>query len=286
VIDAPPPSAPNAPRGRAPRVLISIDMEGIGGISGWTQCRPGDRAWIETGRRLMAEDLRAAVEGLLKGGAGDISVCDSHWSSENLAPEEVLAMGAKELRSGDLYKTTMIPGIEKADALVLLGTHGAAGGGYFSHTVQTGLELVLSGHPVGEVGLNLLSAADLGVPTLLVQGDDAVRLSPDVSTVRTKIALKGKVVLDSALEARAELRRKAEAAVQDWISGRTATPERPMEGMRARTPRSAARKGLARAASLEGGWFVLEGRAWDCHRALLGAIAESLEAPGGKGRPA
>lgn len=239
----------------------------------------------------MAQDLRAAVEGLLQGGAGDISVCDSHWSSENLDSDEVLAMGAKELRSGDLYKTTMIPGIEEADALVLLGAHGAAGGGYFSHTVQTGLELVLSGHPVGEVGLNLLSAADLGVPTLLVQGDDAaideaLRLSPDVSTVRTKIALKGKVVLDPAWEARAELRRKAEAAVQDWISGRTAAPERPKEGMRARTPRSAARKGLARAASLDGGWFVLEGRAWDCHRVLLGAIAESLEAPGGKGRPA
>ena len=70
------------------RVHISVDMEGIGGIS---HPHPTDRE----GRRyagsvdLMVGEANAAIEGALAAGATDILVNDSHASMHNLLPEAI-----------------------------------------------------------------------------------------------------------------------------------------------------------------------------------------------------
>ena len=70
------------------RVFISIDMEGISGIvSGDMTGR--DPKEYEYGRKLMAGDLNAAVEGALEAGAGEVVVSDAHGRMINLQPEEV-----------------------------------------------------------------------------------------------------------------------------------------------------------------------------------------------------
>jgi hypothetical protein len=65
---------------QARRVYVSVDMEGISGVSGEDQVNPGAGEYGRS-RKLMAEDLNAAVRGALEGGAPPTS-----WSTTPTAP--------------------------------------------------------------------------------------------------------------------------------------------------------------------------------------------------------
>ena len=67
------------------RVYISVDMEGIGGISHPHPTDPADRRY-PTSVELMVGETNAAIEGALAAGATDILVNDSHWNMYNLLP--------------------------------------------------------------------------------------------------------------------------------------------------------------------------------------------------------
>lgn len=70
------------------KVYISVDMEGISGISGSDQLSPGGSEYPRS-RKLMAEDTNAAIRGALAAGATDIVVNDSHGGQRNLLPEDL-----------------------------------------------------------------------------------------------------------------------------------------------------------------------------------------------------
>ena len=59
----------------AKRVYISVDMEGISGISGSDQTSAGQPEYGRS-RKLMAEDANAAIRGAFAGGATDVLVND------------------------------------------------------------------------------------------------------------------------------------------------------------------------------------------------------------------
>ena len=61
----------------APKLFVSIDLEGCTGVVTEDQTEPGRPAW-EGARRLMRADLDAVIEGCRAGGAGEIVVCDAH----------------------------------------------------------------------------------------------------------------------------------------------------------------------------------------------------------------
>ena len=70
------------------RVYISVDMEGIGGI---THPHPTDpaNARYPASVELMVAETNAAIEGALAAGASDVLVNDSHWNMYNLLPEDL-----------------------------------------------------------------------------------------------------------------------------------------------------------------------------------------------------
>ena len=64
------------------KVYISVDMEGISGISGSDQLAPGGSEYGRS-RKLMVEDANAAIRGALAGGATYIVVNDSaSWTTQ------------------------------------------------------------------------------------------------------------------------------------------------------------------------------------------------------------
>src|SRR5437867_11567923 len=66
------------------KVLISADMEGIGGVSTWAvQAAPAGREY-EKFRRLMTMEVNAAVAVAVEAGAGEIIVADSHGDGQNI----------------------------------------------------------------------------------------------------------------------------------------------------------------------------------------------------------
>ena len=70
-------------QGRPPRLFISVDMEGIGGIGtpAMTSANGKDYA---TGRELMTAEVNAVVEAIFARGPAEVLVNDSHGDMQNL----------------------------------------------------------------------------------------------------------------------------------------------------------------------------------------------------------
>jgi D-amino peptidase len=162
------------------RVYISVDMEGIGGI---THPHPTDpaNARYPASVELMVAETNAAIEGALAGGATDILVNDSHWNMTNLLPE-ALDPAARLLQGQKVW--SMVAGAQPGadgrpsfDVAIFVGYHARAGHprGTIAHT-YTGrpVETRLDGRPTGEYGLNAMALGAWGIPVGLVAGDDAL----------------------------------------------------------------------------------------------------------------
>ncbi|MFI9227000.1 M55 family metallopeptidase [Streptomyces rimosus] len=155
------------------RIYISADMEGVTGLVDADDVQPGGRDY-ERGRLMMAEDVNAAVRGVVAAGATDIVVNDAHGPMRNLLPE-ALHPAARLIR-GRPKQLGMLEGLTPGhDAVVCVGYHARAGTlGVLSHSFM-GHEIEdiwLDGRPVGEIGLAQATAAALGVPVMALTGDD------------------------------------------------------------------------------------------------------------------
>jgi D-amino peptidase len=174
------------------KVYISVDMEGLSGVSGSDQLASGQAEYART-RKLMAEDVNAAVRGAIAAGAVEIVVNDSHGGQRNLLPEDLHP--AARLISHSFKRHGMMEGLDDTfDAVIFVGYHAKAGSdnGLFAHT-GTGVvrDLNVNGRSMGEGGLNTLLAAWYGVPVVMVTGDDvAVRQVREVATSARGVVVK------------------------------------------------------------------------------------------------
>lgn len=179
--------------GKPERVFISIDMEGISGIVNWSQVGRDPQEY-GVGRRLMVEDLNAAVEGALKAGAEEVVVSDAHGRMRNLQPEEVHE--AAQLVRGSPKPLSMMEGIDEGfDAALYVGYHAMNGAknGILCHTIssKTVDAIYINGVETGEFGLNSALAGWYGVPSVFISGDAAVaeearRLVPEIRAAVVK----------------------------------------------------------------------------------------------------
>jgi D-amino peptidase len=156
------------------RVLISADMEGATGVTWPGDVLPGTPGWSRM-RRMLTSDVNACVAGLFDGGAGEVVVNEAHDTQRNV-PIEDLDPRAR-LLTGRHKPLGMMQGVEAADAVVFLGYHTGAGlPGVLAHTyLGAGLTgFRIDGEPADEGRMNALTAAEHGVPVVLVTGDDLV----------------------------------------------------------------------------------------------------------------
>jgi D-amino peptidase len=157
------------------RVYISVDMEGIAGISHPDPTGRGDAAYAAA-VELMEGEANACIEGVLAGGASEVVVNDSHGGMFNLTPER-LHPGAR-LVQGEKPLSMVEAAHEGSFGVALfIGYHARAGHprGTIAHTYSGRPTLTtLNGRPVGEYGINALYLGALGVPVGLVAGDDAL----------------------------------------------------------------------------------------------------------------
>lgn len=204
------------------KVFISVDMEGISGISGADQLA-ATGAEYNRSRKLMADDANAAIRGARAGGATEIVVNDSHGSMRNLRLED-LEPGAR-LISHSFKRSGMMEGLDESfDAAIFIGYHAQAGSpnGLFAHTGSGVVaDVRVNGRSLGEGGLNTLVAAWYGVPIVLVTGDDvAVKQVAAVATSARTVSVK-RAINPRAVELRplADVHREIEGAAREGISG-------------------------------------------------------------------
>jgi D-amino peptidase len=215
------------------KVWISCDMEGVAGVSDWSQCLPTGAGYA-LGCELMLAEVNAAIDGALAAGADDIVVNDSHGGMINLDPSAL--HGRAAYLAGRHKPLYMMQGLDAtADAIFLIGYHGSISGApsAMSHTynpeVFSGARV--NGTWVGESGINALVARHFGVPIALVSGDqvtqqEALPFAPDAEYA----VVKESVTRFSALnrhpeEARDLIREAAERAVRRVASGEIDAPQ-------------------------------------------------------------
>jgi len=165
------------------RIFISVDIEGISGVTTAAETHPGGHDY-ELARRWMTAETNAAIAAAFEGGATQVLVNDSHGSMNNLLLDE-LDPRAEVIR-GWLKPLGMMQGIEQGwDAAFFVGYHAAAGDGdgILAHTINGASfhAVRLNGRPVSEAELNAAVAGEFGVPVVLVTGD--ARLEPAVRTL-------------------------------------------------------------------------------------------------------
>jgi D-amino peptidase len=203
------------------RIFISADIEGVAGVVTPQQGQPGNPEY-ERARRLMTQEVNAAIAGAFEGGATHVLVNDSHGPMVNLLPDELDERA--ELIIGRPKPMSMAAGLDAGfDAVFLTGYHSGAGRhGVLSHTVS-GLAfqaLRVNGIDCAEATLYGAYAGDLGLPVALLSGDDQLAaqcagLFPGVQSVVVKQALGHRAARAlSPATARSRIREAAGRALQ------------------------------------------------------------------------
>jgi len=155
------------------KVLIAVDMEGISGVTNWDQVDP-EHAEYARFRKIMTEDVNAAIRGVFEAGADEIVVTDGHGDGTNILLEELDPRA--RLNAGNGSPFSMVQGLEAGvDGVMYVGYHARAGSqnGILAHTWSASriANLWLNDVLVGEYGLNGALAGHFGVPVLMISGD-------------------------------------------------------------------------------------------------------------------
>lgn len=155
------------------KIFISADIEGVAGVVTPQQGQPGNPEY-ERARRLMTQEVNAAIAGAFDGGATAVLVNDSHGPMVNLIPEELDPRA--ELIIGRPKPMSMAAGLDAGfQGVFFTGYHAGAGhNGVLSHTVSgfAFQALRANGIDCAEATLYGAYAGLLGVPVLLLSGDN------------------------------------------------------------------------------------------------------------------
>ncbi len=155
------------------KILIAVDMEGITGVTTWNHVTPG-HAEYQRFRKLMTDDVNAAVRGAFAGGAEQVWISDGHWDGSNILVEQLDPRA--QLHSGSPSPFSMIQGIDQGiDGVLFIGYHARFGStpAVLDHTWSATCVagLWLNDQPAGEYTLNGAVAGHFGAPVLMASGD-------------------------------------------------------------------------------------------------------------------
>lgn len=175
-------------------VYISADIEGISGVVNNLHTTHESFEYART-RKLMTDEVNAAIKGAKLAGAKKILLNDSHSKMTNILIEDLDE--DVMLISGNHKLLGMMEGIDKDfDAAIFIGYHARQNtSGVLSHSFSgaTISEIVINGNVVGEAELNSYLAGYYNVPVALISGDNVLSdqvkaLNKDIETVIVKYA--------------------------------------------------------------------------------------------------
>ncbi len=219
------------------RVLVYHDMEGLAGQSDPSTFRFNHPEAYRLGQELLAADLNAVIDGLFAGGATAVHVVDAHGSGN---PEPDVRRELLDPRAQQVFRTQPFQQYvdlvepDRYEAVVAVGMHAKTGSrGFASHTYTLGMDILLNGESITESELVAFSWGRVGVPMIMVTGDD--RLQADLATMPwlSYVVTKRALAADSAdprpvPEVHAEMRAAAERALRARDSARVMTVVTPV----------------------------------------------------------
>jgi D-amino peptidase len=212
------------------KIYISADMEGVSGITHPAQCRPTHPDFGRF-RRLFTQEVSAAVQGALDGGADEVLVNDAHFTMTNLVIEELHPKAS--LISGSNKMLCQMEGLDESFAGVFfVGYHqgDGMGDGVVNHTLMSATirAVRIDGDLVDEAMINARVAGIFGVPVALLTGDDCVCATADAAFPGIVVAPVKRAIDRLSAEhlpverARELIRERAAAAVANVSRGLSA----------------------------------------------------------------
>lgn len=222
---------------KKPRLYVSADMEGTAAVCSWTQVDRTNTTEYPYYRRLMSQEVRAAIDGARDAGAGEVLVNDSHASMRNVLWDEL----PDDVRMiyGNRKPFSMAEGADGSfDAAFFTGYHGAIGtqDAVLDHTYtgDTLREVRVNGRPCSEAMLNAAVVGLSGIPVVLITGDRACveqtkAVMPWITGVVVKDSI-GRYAANSLSPGRARelIRAGAKAAIERLGEARPFTFEPPI----------------------------------------------------------
>ncbi|MDD7719261.1 MAG: M55 family metallopeptidase [Eubacteriaceae bacterium] len=196
------------------KVYISVDLEGITGVTDWPETELGNPEHAWASQQMTLETL-AACEGAIAAGADEIFIKDAHDDGRNLNISNIPDC-ATVIRGWTLEPESMMAGIDSSfDAAVFIGYHDAAGSDKspLAHTMnRDNCWVKINGKIAAEFDLNAYVAAEAGVPVVFVSGDEGIcrhakKMVPEIETVGVKYGV-GEATFSMAPKKAVELIRK------------------------------------------------------------------------------
>jgi len=209
-------------------------MEGISGVVHWDHVTPGHAEYGRF-RRVMTQDVNAAIRGAFDAGVEEVVVTDGHWDNRNLLVEELDPRA--RLNSGGPSPLSMVEGVDAGvSAAMFVGYHarGGAPNAVLDHTWSDTrvANLWINGQVTGEIGLNAAACGHFDVPVILISGDqtacaEAVETLGPVEVAVVKHAT-GRMAAECLPPetAQAKIGEAAGRAVQKLRMGRAPQPHR------------------------------------------------------------
>ncbi|MCD6362358.1 MAG: M55 family metallopeptidase [Armatimonadetes bacterium] len=205
------------------KMYLMTDLEGVAGVFNWEN--RDDETHYNAARRLrigrwLAEEVNAAVDGFIAGGADEVIVNDGHGSGATIdldvADPRAMYIHGRE-------RPRWLPYLDTCDATGIVGAHAKAStpGGNLYHTMSTAIrDWSFNGLSVGEMGFQALIAGYYDIPFVFASGDawacrEIEQLIPGCVTVPVKFGTSRRSAMTYAPQkARELIRAGAERAME------------------------------------------------------------------------
>lgn len=174
-------------------VYINVDLEGISGIY-CTEQQMVDGSKYAEAKEFMTKEVNTCAAACKAAGVDKVYVRDAHSAGRNLIWDK-LSGDVDYVISGIIKEHRFPEVISECDAVILLGYHAMAGTyeAVLDHTMnQREIQNVwINGIKCGETGIDSAILGDMGIPIIMVSGDDktckeAQDLIPGVVTAEVK----------------------------------------------------------------------------------------------------
>lgn len=214
------------------RIFISTDIEGVAGISDWSETGPGDARYTYFAEE-MSKEAAAAAAAAIEAGA-EVLVRDAHGSARNMTPA-LFPRGVEFYRNWSGDPRHMMEGLDDTfDACFMIGYHSAAGsdGNPLSHTMSSSklFEITINGQRMSECMINSMIASYYGVPLIFLAGDKALcegmqETIPGLRAVATNAGVGAASYSLHPEDAAEAIKRGAKAALAEEFPAPLAIPD-------------------------------------------------------------
>ncbi len=205
------------------KLYISVDMEGITGVTHWDEVEHKKSEAYNQFQERMTSEVVAACNGANDAGAKEIWVKDAHYSGRNILAEK-LPYNVKLIRGWSGHPYSMVQELDGSfDALMMVGYHSMAGkgGNPLAHTMSSSKidSIFINDQQTSEFLLHGHIAAKHEVPLVFVSGDaglceEVQEISPSTVTHATMVGIGDSTISIHPKESQKIIQKKVTKALK------------------------------------------------------------------------